>query len=177
METEEIWKDVPGWEGLYIVSNIGNVKGLERKVWNGVGFFDLMPKTFSHYPDRRGYIKAQFTRNFTTRTYGIHQLVAMAFLGHDPEGCMVVDHINGVPYDNRVENLRIVSHRFNVCVGYRKTDTTRKHQYMGISQASSGRWVARITINRKTKHIGTFDTDKEAGEAYQKALAVALAND
>ena len=41
MKTEEVWKDIPGYEGLYQVSNMGRVKGLPRKVNNHTGFIQL----------------------------------------------------------------------------------------------------------------------------------------
>jgi hypothetical protein len=104
----EIWKDVPEYEGLYQVSDLGRVKCLER---NGVkkGGNILKPSD-----NGTGYLKVVLS-NKTKKTKYIHVLVAEAFLSHKSnKGVCNVDHINNIKNDNRLENLQILSHRENV---------------------------------------------------------------
>jgi hypothetical protein len=102
-----------------------------------------------------------------------HQLVAITFLNHIPCGHeLVIEHINNNKLDNRVENLQIVKHRFNVS----KSKKNNKN-YTGVYlQKRKSKYniytgyLAQISINGKKKHIGLFKTEYEAHLAYQKAL-------
>lgn len=91
----EVWKDIRGREGEYQVSNLGRVKTLERIVntWNGT-------KTIKES------ILSQSIRNCYLRCAidNIHRLVAKAFLSTN-DYSLLVNHINGNKFDNRVENL------------------------------------------------------------------------
>ena len=104
------------------------------------------------------------------KTKNIHQLVAMTFLGHVPNGVggNVIDHINSVKTDNRVVNLRIVSHRFNSTKDKLLTSSS-KHPGVSWNNLTS-KWQAAIQINGKLKYLGRFTDELEAAEAYQKQL-------
>jgi len=102
----EIWKDVPGFEGLYEVSSHGRLRSLGRPVLTGNGQLRryrertlVTPLTAAGYPHahlRRGTSGGQ--------TVLVHHLVAAAFIGPRPDGADV-RHLNCIPADNRVENL------------------------------------------------------------------------
>lgn len=80
---------------------------------------------------------------------------------------LVVDHINGDPFDNRKMNLRICNNKENArnC----KLSKNNRSGYVGVSQTLKGRWRARIMINRKEKCLGTFATMEEAIKARRDA--------
>ena len=84
----EIWKDIPGYEGVYQVSNLGNVKSLPRMVSNGKGYLCIELK------DKNG--KYHFC--------GVHRLVAVAFI-ENPDNKPQINHIDGNKKNNIVENL------------------------------------------------------------------------
>ena len=76
---------------------------------------------------------------------------------------MVIDHINRNPLDNRKANLRICTQHQNTM--NRKSLNSNR----GISKTSSGKYRARIHINKKEKHLGVFDTIEEAEKARRQA--------
>lgn len=102
---KEIWKDIPGYEGMYQVSNLGRVKSLVRKGKT----YEVILKQFSN---GHGYLQVFLTRNSITKSYKVHRLVAQAFIPN-PQNYRCIDHINTIRTDNRVENLRWVSHKEN----------------------------------------------------------------
>ena len=100
----EIWKDVPGYEGLYMVSNFGRVKSLSRLVYNGhcmVKTNDriLIPNTLA-----KGYSQVTLYNGKKRKSFQVHRLVGSAFMpniNNKPQ----INHINGNKQDNRLENL------------------------------------------------------------------------
>jgi hypothetical protein len=94
---EEVWKDVKDFEGLYQVSNLGNVKRLKSK---GA----LIERLIGRSIDRYGYVKRVLCKNGKMFYFTEHRLVGMAFV-ENPQNKATVNHINGIKTDNRVENL------------------------------------------------------------------------
>ena len=154
---EEIFKDVPNYEGLYQVSNLGNVKSLNYKRTKKEKL--LKPEIMN-----RGYFRVQLKG----KRFFVHQLVAMAFLGHKPSGYdFVINHINFNRLDNRLENLEIVTQRENI--NHRQKNHSSK--YTGVSwRKGQNKWVSRIKIKDKIIHLGYFDCEIEANKYYQNAL-------
>ena len=103
---EEVWKDIPGYEGEYQVSDIGRVRsisryvnssyGRQRKIRGGV----LSP----FVGDAEGHLVVRLNGHKRAKPY-IHRLVMLAFIGEPETQRTVVRHLNGDPSDNRLENL------------------------------------------------------------------------
>ena len=93
----ETWVDIPEYEGLYQVSNMGNVRSLN---WNKTG----QSRNLFLKPHTRGYLQVELRRNGKRRMYTVHKLVARCFVGGYKEG-LVVNHLNEDKTDNRAENL------------------------------------------------------------------------
>lgn len=154
---EEIWKDIKGYEGLYQVSNYGNVKRLMRKI----KVKDLYVRTFQEkmckkYIGDVGYYSVNLCVNYITEVKRIHQLVAEAFLNHKKQRhTLVIDHIDNNPLNNHLSNLQIITHRDNIAKGYsiRKTSSNIRGVYWHISQK---KWTASFFENGKHKHLGSF---------------------
>lgn len=104
------WKDVVGYEGLYQVSNYGDVRSLPR---NGTVNYI---KEKAQQTDKDGYKIVKLRKNNNPKMVKVHRLVALAFAEKE-NGKDIVDHINGVRHDNRVTNLRWVTNRENVMFG------------------------------------------------------------
>lgn len=107
---KEIWKDIPGYEGLYKVSNIGNVKSLARLVVNNKGFRNIPNKILNPGIDTAGYSRLNLSINSNVKTFRVHVLVAMSFLQYKPSyGKLVCDHIDENKLNNNLSNLQIIS--------------------------------------------------------------------
>jgi len=157
----EIWKNIPGYEGMYQVSNIGRVKSLPKR-YNPKGCI-LKSKTQKN----KYYACVDLANGVNKKSFYIHQLMAMAFLGHKPDGTnkLVVDHVNNNKRDNRLENLQLISNRENST----KDRLNGTSKYIGVSfYKNTGKWRCQKYINGKLKHLGYFDSEIEANIFYNK---------
>ena len=164
----EVWKSVKGYED-YQVSNLGRVKSLSRVVIysNGVSrtYNDEILKGSIN---KHGYMKVRLYKDKKGKTRNVHQLVAVAFLNHTPNGMkLVVDHIDNNSLNNNTTNLQIITQRTNMS----KDKKGCSSKYTGVIwDKSRGKWQAKIEVNYKTKHLGRFTNEIEAHNAYQLAL-------
>jgi len=109
----EIWKKVVGFESTHEVSNLGNLRTLDRYVKHykgGLRLYKGKPKTFRL--NRDGYSRTNIKTNGNSKDFTVHRLVAKAFIPN-PENYKAVNHINGIKTDNRVENLEWCSYSQN----------------------------------------------------------------
>ena len=167
---EEIFKDIPGYEGMYQVSNLGNVKSLSRKMNKGKIIFISKEKLLKLSKDGRGYIQVNLSKDKKILNKKVHQLVAMAFLNHIPDGTtkLVVDHIDNNPLNNRVDNLQVITNRHNISKD-RKNGTSK---YTGVYfEKSRNKYICGIRFNNKIYFHKRFNTELEAHKAYQNKLA------
>jgi hypothetical protein len=102
---EEVWKDIDGYEGLYQISNYGNVKTLS---YQRTG----IPKILSPRFDGGGYVRVALYKNGVAKTYSVHRLVAKHFI-ENPFNCEEVNHIDGNKTNNNVDNLEWVTSKEN----------------------------------------------------------------
>ena len=154
---KEYWKIINEYPD-YMVSDLGNIKSLKY------GKERILKKTIS----RDGYYRVTLSKNLKQKVLYIHQLVAIAFLNHIPNGSdIVIDHIDNDKLNNCVKNLQIVSHRFNISKGKKNNSS----KYTGVSLYNPKlKWSASININKRQIALGRFKTELEAHHAYQKAL-------
>ena len=153
MDNKEIWKDIKGYNGFYQVSNLGRVKSLK---WNKV-------KILKQSINKQGYAYTSINK----KTYKIHQLVAIYFLSHKPNGMsIVVHHKDNNKLNNKVENLQLISQRDNC---YTHANTTSK--YTGVCwHKKSKKWMAQITIKNFRYYLGCYVEEIDAYKAYLKKL-------
>lgn len=102
---QEVWKDIPEYEGLYQVSNLGRVKSLLRYVLRRNGQTTRVNETILKQTlDTDGYPIVGLCKN-NRKTQTVHRLVAKAFIPN-PENKPCIDHIDGNRTNNNVDNLR-----------------------------------------------------------------------
>ena len=130
MTTEEIWKDIPGYEGEYQASTEGRIKSLRRMVlsknWStGLPFERSVPERILRPGKycKAGHVSVVLRRG--SNGVPVHQLIMRTFVGEPPEG-MEVLHKNGNPEDNRLENLRYGSRTENILDVWRQGKAWRK---------------------------------------------------
>jgi hypothetical protein len=170
----EIWKDIPNYEGLYQVSNLGRVKSLPKTWIAGKGRIRthnglILSLHVNKKNTERPYYAIYLSKDKKRKFFSLHQLVAMAFLGHIPCGYkLVVDHINNNSLDNSVDNLQIVTHRINAS----KDIKNKTSKYTGVCwDKTAKKWAVNIRFNSKKFYLGLFKDEYQAHLTYQKALS------
>ena len=103
----EKWRDIPGYEGFYQVSDLGNIRSIRfNKIRNMKSW------------DSHGYRAVELCMNNNRYTVGIHRLVALTFIPN-PENKSEVNHKDRNKSNNNVENLEWVTQSENVAHAYR----------------------------------------------------------
>lgn len=115
MNSEEIWKPVVGYEGLYEVSSYGRVRSLDR--------YDRMNRfcegrILKLCANRLGYLKAGLCSNDKKKQYLVHRLVAEAFIPN-PNNLPIINHKDENPSNNNVDNLEWCTAKYNSNYGTR----------------------------------------------------------
>lgn len=98
---KEIWKDIPNYEGLYQISNLGNVKSLK------FGKERILKPRY----EGGGYVQVGLHKEGGGKNFKVHRLVMLAFVS---ESDLHVNHINGIKSDNRLENLEYCTRSENI---------------------------------------------------------------
>ena len=115
----EEWKDIPNFEGLYQVSNLGRVKSLERFRKGANGSLVLVKeKILKLVISHNGYYIVSLHKQSIQKSYYIHRLVFEAFNGQIPEG-YEINHLDERPVNNALSNLSLVTHKENLNYGTR----------------------------------------------------------
>ena len=116
---KEIWKDIKGYEGYYQVSNLGNVRSVERIVDYSDGIKRLRKGSIlKAEKNRNGYLRITLSKSSKVKKMMIHRLVAQAFIPN-PSNLPEINHKDEVKTNNRVGNLEWCSHLYNSRYGTR----------------------------------------------------------
>ena len=148
-----MWKDIPNYEGHYQVNDIGEVRSLKTN--------KILKQSLSS-----SYWGVTLCKDGIPKGKRVHQLMAMAFLGHNPNGySFVVDHIDNNKLNNNLKNIQVVSHRQNISNG------KKKNNYTGVCwHKRKNKYISSIMINGKLKHLGYFENEYDAHLAYENKL-------
>lgn len=136
------------------VNRCGDVWRWKRnRMWSSPKFRKIVCK-----PDTAGYIHTGIGGKMVLQ----HRIISAAFLGLDmTDTKRQVDHINGIRHDNRVENLRLVTHQQN---------NFNNHNAKGYCWHKQHRkWQARIKVDGNSQYLGLFETEEDARNAYLEA--------
>ena len=168
---EEIWKFVPGYEGLYMVSNLGRVKSLGNGKTHKTEQI-LRPCKV------RGYLLAALYKDGKQKKYLVHRLVWEAFNGPIPKG-MQINHISERKDQNNLENLNLMSPKENCNWG-----TGIERRAKAYSESMKGTYL--YDENPKARLIMEYDKDdnefflwfsiKAAAEYHKKDYTTIMKN-
>lgn len=146
----EIWLPVVGYEWLYEISNLGNVKSLifrnKQTVKNRIKILKLVKQN-------KWYYKVMLSWEIKKR-YFIHRLVAQAFMPN-PENKRTVNHINGKRDDNRVENLEWATDSENIIHSYKYL--WRQNQYKWMKPYNNPLSIKVVQISLSWEFIKEWD--------------------
>lgn len=141
----EIWKDVPGYEAHYEVSNLGKVRSKTRNITRSDGYTKTYTsKILSQHINAKRYLGLKLSKDGKTRTFNVHVLVAMAFLNHERCGYkLVVDHIDNNPINNKLSNLQVIPHRDNI----------KKNSRNKFFKSTNSNWKDLIILTLRNENI------------------------
>lgn len=132
--TEEIWRPIVGYEGLYEVSSYGRVRSLDR--YDSRNHFKK-GRILKNRDNCNGYLLCGLSKNGIVKNKYIHRLVAEAFIPNS-DNLPEVNHIDEDKINNRVDNLEFCNHKYNCNYGTkikREINTKiKKGIYLGLSQ-------------------------------------------
>ena len=150
MEEWRVLTDYPG----YSVSSFGKVRN------------DKTGRLLKGSNDGDGYLMVHLSRK--NRNKRIHKLVGGAFL-ENPENKPTIDHINGVRTDNNVSNLRWATSQEQNRNKIKMGGCSSK--YKGVSwEKKEQRWRSRIRLDGRLIQLGNYETEEEAGLAFNKFI-------
>lgn len=153
----EHWAPIEGFSN-YAVSTHGRV--MNTKTMRMLALFD----------NGTGYLSAQLYKYGKGTNKMVHRLVAEAFV-ENPEGKPFVDHKTGDKLNNTVYNLRWATRSQNM--RNMKSHAGSSSQYIGVSwNKGHGKWRACIAMDGKNRHLGYFDTERDAALVYDAAARI-----
>lgn len=157
------WKNVIGFEGLYAVSEFGDIKSLSRKVRCGPRILNLKERILKPAPNGQNYLSVVLCENGTKKCVTVHTLVAFAFIGERPDG-LFVDHIDNNCRNNHCSNLQYITPRLNS-----SKDRIREDDIPTGVYKHNSKWQVAKYIEGDYYSLGSYDTIEEADSVYKKA--------
>jgi hypothetical protein len=109
---EEIWKEIPGYEGYYEVSNHGQVRSLDRMIKNKKGFYLKKGQIIKPHIWGHGYNRISLHKNRKYTRHSVHILVANVYITKIKDK-PIINHKDGNKINNHVDNLEWVTHQEN----------------------------------------------------------------
>ena len=150
----EVWKPIPSYEGLYEVSNFGNVRSLDRLRTRKVLKGRILKQNFCN----SGYLHVNLSKRGNHKTIMVHRIVAKVFVDNDDEKKKIaVNHIDGNKTNNNASNLEWCTYSDN-----------QKHAYKnGLNSWNK-------TKGKKPKGVIQLDKDTSKEIARYESIGEAL---
>lgn len=155
----EIWKDIPGYDGYYQVSSYGNVRSLERP-------YTICSKTIISTKSKilkqgivKGYYNVELNVNGVAKKIFVHRLVALAFIPN-------INHKDENPLNNIMENLEWCTIEYNLKYGTRQERISKNRKRKVLQYSSEGEYIA--------EYDGAIDAENATGIKRQNISKVIL---
>jgi len=141
LEGEE-WKDITGYDGFYLISNLGRVKSYQREIDNGVKGVKIQPErimkqtislsSFKNIKEPSKSLKIKFCINYESKAFHVPTLVGNAFVGQLKYN-QVYSKKDKVWYNNKADNLIILSKSEDIKLSYEKGNNLRKKKCLNYN--------------------------------------------
>ena len=99
---EEIWKDIPGYEGRYMASNLGRIKSMNYLAHEG------NEQILKQYNTGKNYLHVRLYKDNKSYNFSVHRLIAKTFIDNYSED-LQIDHVDNNRQNNILSNLRLVT--------------------------------------------------------------------
>lgn len=145
---KEVWRDIPEYEGLYQVSNYGNVKSLARNNCNVC----LKDRILKYSKNHQGYKQVALFKKSKQKSFKIHKLVALAFIPN-PNNYPCINHIDGNKQNNCVDNLEWCTYSHNNKEAYRLglNKVSKKVNQYDLDNNFIKQWDSLADVQRELK--------------------------
>lgn len=149
----EIWKDIIGYKGLYMVSNFGRVKALSKTVMSGRGYVArLHGDRIMKVNNTKTYSYVILQNSKQIKSFLVHRVVALLFIPN-PENKPQINHIDGNKNNNHVDNLEWCTRSENMRHAH-KNGLVRETKYRGLLRESDVLKIKeRLRLGEKYKSI------------------------
>lgn len=162
---QEVWKDIPGYEGIYQVSNMGRVLSVKFGPKSVAVPLRQTPKIMSASRSSSGYFHVQLYKGGKSSTKLIHRLVAEAFIPN-PDNLPQINHRDGNKANNRFDNLEWVTVSENqkhaIKLGLREPSPT-----IGKTGALSSASIPVLQYDLNGNLIKRWDCGADAARFYK----------
>lgn len=155
-----ILKDIIGYEGLYMIDNLGNVISLPKFQGNR---FHNKYKVLKPKLNKAGYYEVSLSKNGVLKSFLLHRLIAIHFLDNK-DNLPQVNHKNGVKTDNRLDNLEWVTISENTKHAFDNNLGNFKENALNVLQKINSKTSYKKVIFYKDDKEFVFNSIKEAAE-------------
>jgi hypothetical protein len=150
----EIFKDIKGFEGLYAVSNLGNVKRHTTEAKNGTGNYYRKEHLLKQRKNNKGYFIVDLFKNNIRHQYLVHRLVAQEFI-ENINNYPCVNHIDENKENNNADNLEWCTQKYNMNYGTcaKKIAEANGKRIIQLDKSGNfvGKYISILCAERMTK--------------------------
>lgn len=151
----EIWKDIRGYENIYVVSNLGRVASLNRIQTDKNGReVRYKGKILIPHPNSSGYLRVQLKREGVMKAHFVHRLVAIHFVDNPSPQCFsIVNHLDSNHLNNRADNLE-----------WTTIDGNNKHAIERGRMKRTKEWLQHLRKTNEKNGVAVIGTNIATGE-------------
>lgn len=161
-----MWKDIPGWEGFYQVSDDGQIRSLDRTIIRNKVGMRIRGKLLSTSSDSRGYLSVGLYRSNRCYNYLVHRLVLLTFDPVPNSDNLQCNHKNGDKQDNRLCNLEWATPKQNqqhaIAFKLRKGMSLAQMEHMTLASSKARSMKVRC-IDTGTIYSSVAEASKDLG--------------
>lgn len=168
---DEIWKDIPNYEGLYQVSNLGRVRALKRKIKYKNGNCHTYPEKIKNQVNSCGYLAVTLSKKGQRRQIKVHRLVALAFIPN-PHHYQQINHKDENKHNNQVDNLEWCNAKYNNNYGTKIKRTVAHTDYHLMAMHQDHKRTGYLSSLKLSYPVGQYDKNNKLIKTWKSAREV-----